>query len=230
MNSDCPYRTGDIATVVCNHGYETNSSHQSVECQDGIWNDTLPQCVERIQTTPTVPSIGTSGGFISTELQTTASMSDTSHLSIGLILGVTIGVTGFVVLVIVLTLLLINRRRKVSSRNKDANSSVDFVQDAVPSSGTGRENHQYDTIDERMIGNAYEMNPVVSVTPDSDPLENNQAEIVRNVESETYINDGYSDTGSPLTVTPNLEANVPESSQSGFVENVAYEGGDHFRL
>ncbi|XP_070559611.1 kremen protein 2-like [Ptychodera flava] len=171
MDSDCPYRTGDIATVICNHGYESNSSHQSIECQDGIWNDTLPQCVEKLQKTTTVPSIGTSEDFTSTELQTTANTSDTSNLSIGVILGGTIGTTGFVLLVVVITLLVMLRLRKAGLRNKDANSSVDFVQDAVLTSGTNIENHQYETIDDRMIGSSYEMmNPVVSVTPHSVPL------------------------------------------------------------
>ncbi|XP_070556087.1 uncharacterized protein [Ptychodera flava] len=224
-DSDCPYRTGDIATVVCKPGYETNSSQQSVECQDGIWNDTLPQCVERIQTTTTVPSIGTSEEFISTELQTTASTSDTSELSIGLIFGVTIGVTGFVVLVTVLILLVIRRRRKAGLRNKDdASSSVDFVKDTIHTGGTGRENHQYETIDDRMIGNAHEMKPVVSITPDSVP-----SEIVPNDQPEN-VNNSVSETGSPLATTPGLEADVPERSQSGFVENIAYEGVDHHRF
>ncbi|XP_070559351.1 scavenger receptor cysteine-rich domain-containing protein DMBT1-like [Ptychodera flava] len=225
-DSVCPYRTGDIATVVCNPGYETNSSHQSVECQDGIWNDTLPQCVERIQTTTTVPSTGPSEEFISTELQTTASTSDTSELSIGLIFGVTIGVTGLVVLVIVLTLLLIRRRRKADLRNKgDAISSVDFVEDTVPTGSTGRENHQYETIDDKMIGNTYEMNPVVPVTSNSDP-----SDIVRNDQLETNVNNSFSETGSPSAETPGSEANIQERLQSGFVENIAYEGADHLRF
>ncbi|XP_070556931.1 scavenger receptor cysteine-rich domain-containing protein DMBT1-like [Ptychodera flava] len=216
-DSDCPYYTDDIAAVVCNPGYETNSSHQSIECRDGIWNDTLPQCVEKIQTTHSVLSIPTSEDFTSIGPKTTPRASETSELSIGLIVGVTIGIIGFVLSVVVLTLLVIRRRRKAGLRNKDdACSSVEFVQDTVHTGSTGRENHQYETIDrDRMIGKARQINSYISITPDSIPLETNQAEIVRNDQSQAYFNDSCYEICDRQT---DVEANLPESSQSGFID------------
>ncbi|XP_070563613.1 uncharacterized protein [Ptychodera flava] len=96
-DSICPYCSGDIVTVVCDPGYVTNSTYSSVECNNGKWNASLPQCIDSFQTTQ-----------------------DTG-LSSGSNLGAVLGLTILVVLIVLLIILwfIIIRKRDGEQRARD---------------------------------------------------------------------------------------------------------------
>ncbi|XP_070556988.1 kremen protein 2-like [Ptychodera flava] len=44
--SVCPYRSGDYARVACRMGYAKNTTNTTIECEDGTWNGSLPECIK----------------------------------------------------------------------------------------------------------------------------------------------------------------------------------------
>ncbi|XP_070556966.1 uncharacterized protein [Ptychodera flava] len=150
-NSLCPHLSGDIVTVVCDPGYEVNATYSSVQCQDGEWNASLPQCIEKIKTT-SYTELTTSADNISitvetTELTSTAvGQEPVSGISAGLVLGTVLGVAAVIILAVVLILLCCRWTKEREQRKVDETIILDEV--SLYNLINCNENTQYDTIDE----------------------------------------------------------------------------------
>ncbi|XP_070548058.1 uncharacterized protein [Ptychodera flava] len=120
-DSICLYCSGDIVTVVCEPGYVVNSTYSSVECHNGEWNASLPQCMAAYSAA--YPSTSIIMIEKTDSLQTTQDTG--SGLSIGFNLGSVFGLTLFVVLIVLSISLCSILTRKRDSGQCENNEKAD---------------------------------------------------------------------------------------------------------
>ncbi|XP_070562280.1 uncharacterized protein [Ptychodera flava] len=123
-DSICPYCSGDTVTVVCDPGYVVNSTYSSVECHNGEWNASLPQCIATDKSAYPNTSI-----IMIEKNDSVQTTQDTgSGLSSGFNLGAVVGLTLFVALIILLIILCCiltrKRHRELRAKNEKADAQT----------------------------------------------------------------------------------------------------------
>ncbi|XP_070556102.1 scavenger receptor cysteine-rich domain superfamily protein-like [Ptychodera flava] len=225
--SICPYRTGDIVTVVCDEGYRIriNSTSRSIECKDGEWNSSLPECEEVVILPGGVgaPSAGVIGGIV-----------------IAIIVVITI--------IVLLIILIIVKRRRSQDKKVDKRSRQTARQDVVRYTSVKTENESGDgkAPSETKAVEEQPLNPGespgtshVDEKPASPPYLNvpTPSAVSEGEDAEqTYANAGKDGQPSqpearkkdtpPSSPASDQGGDDPHSSGSGFVDNLVYESSD----